>query len=85
MLGVEVLPLYRDPCFTFRFADDRSIGRIHLEGVQSGRRVILYKIDAETGDRLGLLTMGSVGTMGWTDLDQPIVVRAGDAFVAILS
>lgn len=32
-----MLPLYEDPCFTFRFADDRIIPRFHLEGVEAGR------------------------------------------------
>src|SRR5262245_10066094 len=28
-----MLPLYEDPCFTFRFDDDRIIPRFHVEGV----------------------------------------------------
>ena len=32
-----MLPLYHDPDFTFRFADDRIIPRFHLEGVEAGR------------------------------------------------
>src|SRR5215471_91553 len=48
-----MLPVYHDPHFTFRFADDRIIPRFHLEGVQAGRRVEVYKIDAGTGERLG--------------------------------
>ena len=34
-----MLPLYRDPYFTFHFADDRLICRFHLEGVEARRRV----------------------------------------------
>ena len=34
-----MLPLYVEPWYTFRFADDRLIPRFHLEGVQPGRRV----------------------------------------------
>jgi hypothetical protein len=33
-----MLPLYQDPWFTFRFADDRIIPRFHLEGVEAGWR-----------------------------------------------
>lgn len=47
-----MIPLYRDPCFTFRFADDRRIPRFHLEGVQAGRRVEVIKIEPGTGERL---------------------------------
>jgi PAS domain S-box-containing protein len=31
-----MLPLYEDPSFTFRFADDGFIPRFHLEGVEAG-------------------------------------------------
>ena len=41
----HMLSLYHDPHFTFRFADDRIIPRFHLEGVEAGRRVAVYKID----------------------------------------
>src|SRR5947209_8800741 len=75
--------LYRDPGFTFRFADDRLIPRFHLEGVEAGRRVEVFKIDADSGERLGLLATATVGDGGWVDLPEPIIVRAGEAFVAV--
>ena len=34
-----MLPLYHDPWFTFRFAEDRIIARFHLEGVPPGSQV----------------------------------------------
>lgn len=43
-----MIPLYEDSCFTFRFADDRIIPRFHLEGVEVGRSVSVFKIDAVT-------------------------------------
>jgi hypothetical protein len=78
-----MLPLYEDPCFTFRFTDDRIIPRFHLEGVEVGRRVSVFKINPDTGERLGLLATATVGECGWVDLDAPIIVRAGDGFVAV--
>jgi hypothetical protein len=78
-----MLPLYEDPSFTFRFADDRIIPRFHLEGVEAGRRVEVFKINPATGERLGLLATATVGEGGWVDLLEPIVVRAGEAFVAV--
>jgi RimJ/RimL family protein N-acetyltransferase len=78
-----MLPLYHDPHFTFRFAADRTIPRFHLEGVEAGRRVEVFKIDAGTGERLGLLTTATLGEGGWVDLPEPIIVRAGDAFIAV--
>jgi hypothetical protein len=76
--------LYEDPWFTFRFADDRIIPRFHLDGVEAGRRVSILKIDPETGERLGLLGTATVSEGGWVDLAEPIIVRAGDSFVAVL-
>ena len=76
-------PLYRDPHFTVRFADDRLVPRFHLEGVEAGRRVSVFRIDPATGVRLGLLTTGVAGDGGWVDVQEPLVVRAGEAFVAV--
>lgn len=78
-----MVPLYEDPEFTFRFADDRIIPRFHLECVEAGRRVEVYKIDPGTGERLGLLAMATVGEAGWVDLAEPIIVRAGEGFIAV--
>jgi hypothetical protein len=78
-----MIPLYHDPCFTFRFADDRIIPRFHLEGVEVGRRVSVFKIEPGTCERLGLLATATVGEGGWVELTKPIMVRAGDAFVAV--
>ena len=78
-----MLPLYKDPWFTFRFADDRIIPRFHLEGIEAGRRVSVFKIDPTTGERLGLLATANVGEGGWVDLQEPIIVRAREAFIAV--
>ena len=78
-----MLPLYHDPHFTFRFADDRIIPRFHLEGIEAGRGVRVFKIDPTTADRLDLLTMAAVGDGGWVDLPVPVIVKAGDAFIAV--
>ena len=40
-----MIPLHHDPHFTFRFGDDRLIPRFHLEGVEAGRRVDMFRID----------------------------------------
>ena len=79
-----MLPLYHEPPLTFRFSDDRLIPRFHLEGIEPGRRVKVFKIDPGTGERLSLLATATVGAGGWVDLTEPIIVKAGDAFVAVL-
>jgi hypothetical protein len=78
-----MIPLYEAPHFTFRFADDRIIPRFHLEGIEAGRQVSVFKIHPATGERLGLLATATVGEGGWVDLDVPIIVKAGDAFIAV--
>ena len=78
-----MLPLYEDPCYTFRFADDRIIPRFHLEGLEAGCRVEVFKMDPGTGERLGRLETATVGEGGWVDLSEPITVRAGEAFIAV--
>jgi hypothetical protein len=78
-----MLPLYQDPWFTFRFADDRLIRRLQLEGVPPGQRVSVFKMEPGTGERLGLLASATVGEGGWVDLAEPIIVRAGEAFVVV--
>jgi len=79
-----MLPLYEDPHFTFRSVSDRIIPRFHLEGVEAGRQVSVFKIDPGTGERLGLLATAAVGEGGWVELTEPIIVKAGEAFVAVL-
>jgi hypothetical protein len=78
-----MIPLHRDPQFIFRFADDRIIPRFHLEGVEAGRRVSVFKLDPATGDRLERIATATVGDGGWVDLPEPIIVRAGEGFVAV--
>ena len=78
-----MLPLYRDPCFTFRFGDDRIFPRCHLDGVEPGTRINVLALDPVTGERAELLATGVAGDGGWVDLPEPIVVRAGSAFVAV--
>lgn len=72
-----MIPLHHDPWFTFRFADDRLIPRFHLDGVEVGRRVSVFRIDPDTGERLGLMATATVDEGGWVDLQEPIIVRAG--------
>lgn len=78
-----MLPLYRHPHFTFHFAEDRIIPRFHLEGIEVDRRVKVFKIDIESGERLELLAEAVVGEDGWVDLAEPIIVQAGEGFIAV--
>jgi len=78
-----MLPLYEDPWFTFRFADDRIIARFHLDGVEARWQVSVFRIDPSTGERLSLLATVTIGEGGWVDLREPILVRAGEAFIAV--
>ena len=78
-----MIPLHYDPWFTFRFVDDRIVPRFHLESIEAGRRVSVFQINPTTGERLGLLATATVGEGGWVELSEPIIVHAGDAFIAV--
>ena len=43
----------------------------------------VYEIDPNTGERLVSLATATVGEGGWVDLAGPIIVRAGEAFIAV--
>ena len=78
-----MLALHHESHFTFRFADDRLIPRFHLEGIQAGRQISVFMIDAVTQERLSLLATATVGEGGWVDLQEPIIMRAGEGFIAV--
>jgi hypothetical protein len=78
-----MIPLHRDRHFTFRFGDARIIPRFHLDGVAAGVRVSVFGYDATTETRLGLIATSTVSEGGWVDLPEPIIVRAGEGFVAV--
>ena len=80
-----MLPVHRDSWFTFRFAEDRIISRVHLDGVPMGRPVSIIQIDPVTGERLNLLATARVSEGGWVEFPAPIIVRAGEAFIAVLT
>lgn len=78
-----MIPLYHEPRFTFRFAEDRIVPRFHLEGVEVGQKVLVFKFDATTGKRLELLAKAAVSEGGWVELTEPIIMGAGKAFIAV--
>ena len=43
----------------------------------------VFRIDPGTQERLGLLAMATVGEGGWVDLPEPIIMRAGEGFIAV--
>lgn len=78
-----MIPLHHEPHFTFRFAADRIIPGFHLEGVEAGRRIAVFRLDPVTGERSGLIASATTGRDGWVALSEPILARAGDGFVAV--
>jgi len=78
-----MIPLHHESHFTFRFADDRLIPRFHLEGVEVGRQVSVFKLDTVTGERLDRIATATAGDGGWVDLTEPIMVKAGEGFIAV--
>jgi hypothetical protein len=78
-----MIPLYHQPWFEFRFAENRIIPRFHLEGIESGRRVVVIKVNPDSRELLEELAIATVGEGGWVDLKEPILMRAGEAFIAV--
>jgi hypothetical protein len=78
-----MIPLHRDPLFTFRFADGRIVPRFHLEGMDAGRRISVFRLNPATGKPLLLIATATVGAGGGVDLPEPIIVRAGEGFVVV--
>jgi hypothetical protein len=78
-----VLPLYRDPHFTFRFASDRLVDRFHLEGVEPGTPVSVFALESAMRERGELIVTAVTGDGGWVDLAEPLVVQAGGGFVVV--
>ena len=68
-----VMPMAVSPDRRFLYAGVRS----------KPYSVIAYSIDSGTGEKLGMLASATVGEGGWVDLSEPIIVRAGEAFIAV--
>jgi hypothetical protein len=77
-------PLYRDPYFTFRFAEDRRVDRFHLEAAPPGARVTIYHLDPGTGERTGSSESALVDERSWVQLQTPLLVRAGGGFEVVV-
>jgi hypothetical protein len=58
-------PFHEDPWFHLPLCREPAHPRFHLEGVEIGRRVSVFKIHPGTGERLGLLATATVGQGGW--------------------
>ena len=70
-------PVYEDLHFRFRFADIRIIPRFHLEGVEAGQHVSVFKIAPGTSERLGL-AIATVGEGAWVGLGAIIGTVFGE-------
>lgn len=75
-----MIPLYREPHFTFSFREDRIVSRFHLDGVAAGVSVSIAMIDRGTQAGTRFMT-ATVGNDGWVDLDRPLIIRAGGGFI----
>jgi hypothetical protein len=77
----NMISLYKDPCFTFRFAEDRIIPRPHLEGVEAGgrcpssrstpRQVGLRRITDRSCRRVSMCGVVGASTRFWARSNRP--------------
>ncbi|MFO0806753.1 MAG: hypothetical protein U0791_26910 [Gemmataceae bacterium] len=78
-----MLPLYPRTALHLPVRRRPDHPRFHLEGVEAGRHISVYRIQPDSGDRLDLLASAVMGEGDWVDLREPIIVQAGEAFVAV--
>ncbi len=78
-----MIPLYRDPWFTFRFDEARRVDAFFVEGVEPGTRVAIHVLDPATQSPGALLAVAVVGEAGKVALAEPIVVQAGEGFLVM--
>jgi hypothetical protein len=79
-----MIPLYRDPWFTFRFNEARRIDVFFVEGIEPGQRVAVHALDMTTRMPGPLLVLATVGEAGKVALAEPLVVQAGEGFLVLL-
>ena len=77
-----MIPLHRDTIYTYRFADDRLIGRFHLADAPAGQRVVVYRLEGLSTIRGDRLLEARVGANGWVELTEPLIMRTGEGFIA---
>jgi hypothetical protein len=79
-----MLPLYEDPYFTFRFADARLIPPVPSRRRRS--RAAGFGLQDRRCHRRALGPAGDCkrGRRRLVDLTEPIIVRAGEAFIVVL-
>ncbi len=77
-----MFPLYRDPWYTFRFAEARRIPAFHLEDAREGASVAVFRADSVTGLPGERLTDSVVGPGGWVHFAPELIVAAGDVLLA---
>jgi hypothetical protein len=77
-----MIPLYRAPDFTFFFAEDRIVGRFHLDGIEPNRTVVILRLDSQQ-QRGEQIATGTTGLGGWVELSEALRIRAGEGFLAI--
>jgi hypothetical protein len=46
--------------------------------------VEVFKIDPGAGERLGLLATAAVDQGGWVELNESVIVHAGEGFVVVV-
>ncbi len=71
-----MIPLYRDPGWTFPFADDRSIPFFFLPGAQPGLTVRVTRAGV-------VLRTAVTQEEGRVAFDPPLLVRAGDVLLVL--
>ena len=69
--------LYVEPHFTFRFAEERWIDRVHLTDVPAGKIARAYRLEV-------CIASGVTDEGGWVSFAETVHVYAGDGFIVVV-
>ena len=69
--------LYAEPYFTFRFAEERWIDRVHLTDVPAGKIARAYRLEV-------CFASGVTDELGWVTFAETVHVYAGDEFLVVV-
>ena len=78
-----MLPLYRDPGWTFPFAESRLIPRFFLPGATPGTTVDVHRRDPATGRPGEMIASGLVEADEGVAFEPALLVRAGETLIVL--
>lgn len=76
--------LYVEPHFTFRFAEERWIDRVHLTDVPAGILARAYRMNISENEPKVCIASGVTDELGWVAFAETVHMHAGDEFIVVV-